>query len=128
MDAQGQLRLRDVIEGFDAHAVIGEGQIADGFAEKDLVADGAGSSHGQNVFGIGLDDHAGDAEIDQRPRFAEFLFHFDLLGISSRRHGVRHVDNGSYAAAHGRGGAGVEIFFVGHARFSELNMAVEQPR
>ena len=64
VNTQRQLRLRDVIKGLHAHTVVGEGEIADRFAEEDLEADGAGGSHRKNVFGISLDNDAGHAEID----------------------------------------------------------------
>ena len=125
VDAQRQLRLRDVVESFDAHAVVGEGQVADGFAEENLVTDGAGGGHGQNIFGVGLHDDAGDAEVDQRFGFAQFFLDLNLLGVRRGRHGIGHVDDGGDAAADRRGGAGVEILFVGHAGFAEVDMAVE---
>ena len=77
----------------------GNGQVADGFTEEDLVTDRAGGGHGQNIFGIGLYDDAGDAEVDQRFGFAELSLDLHLLGVSRRRHRIRHVDDGGNSAA-----------------------------
>ena len=96
--------------------------------KKDLVTDGARGGHGQNVFGVGLHDHAGNAEVDQGFGLAQLLFDLNLLGVCGRGYGIGHVDDGGDATAHSCRGAGVEIFFMGHAGFTEVHMTVEQPR
>src|SRR4029434_2431115 len=128
VNAQGELRVRSVIETLHAHAVVGEGQVADGLAEEDLVADHAGGGDGENIFGVGLHDDAGDAEIHQRLALHEFLLDLDLFRVGGRRNGVRHVDDGRNAAANGRGRTGGEVLFVCHAGLSKVDVAIEEPR
>ena len=104
MNAERQFRLRDIVESFHAHAVIGEGKITDGFAKKNLVTDGAGCSHWENIFGIRLHHDPGDTEVDQRLGFAELLLDLHLFGVGGRRHRVRHIDDRGNAAANRGGG------------------------
>ena len=93
--------------------------------KKDLIADGAGASHGQNVLGVGLDDNASNAEVHQRFRFAELFLDFYLFCVGRGRNRVRHIDNGRDAAAHRCGRPGLKVFLVGHAGFAEMHMAIE---
>src|SRR5262245_31897768 len=44
VDSQRQLGLSDEIEGLHTHPVVGERQVADSFAEKNLKPDSAGAS------------------------------------------------------------------------------------
>ena len=120
--------MGNVIEGFHAHAVVGEGEVADGFAEENFVADGAGGGHGKNILRIGLHDDAGDAEVDQRLGFAETLFDLYLFGVGGWRHRVRHIDDRGDAAANGRRRAGSKIFLMSHARLSKMDVTVEKTR
>ena len=60
--------------------------------------------------------------------FPKLLFDFYLLGICGRRDRIGHVDNAGNAAADSRGGARGEVFFVGHAGLSEVNVAINDAR
>ena len=126
VDSQRQLRLGDVIEGLHAHAIVGEGQVADGFSKEDLEADGAGRGHRQNVVLVWTTTPVTPKSTSD---FAspKLLFDFYLLGICGRRDGIGHVDNAGNAAADSRGGARGEVFFVGHAGFSEVNVPINDP-
>ena len=120
--------MSDIVERLHAHAVVGERQIADRFSEEDFEADGVGRGHGQNIFRVGLHNDAGDAEIDERLCLSQLLFDLYLLGICGRRHRVGHVDDAGNAAADGRGGTRGEVFLVGHAGLSEVNVPVNNSR
>ncbi len=128
MNAQRQLRLRDVIERFHAHAVVGEGQVADRFTEEDFVADHAGGGHRKYIFGVGLHDDARNTEIDQRLGFAEFFLNLYLFRVGRRRHGVRHVHDSCDTATNRCRRTGGEVFLMSHARLSKMDVAIEQSR
>ena len=96
--------------------------------KKILKPDCAGAGHGQNIFRVGLHNHAGNAEVNERLGLSQFLFDFYLLGIRGRRHRIGHVDDAGNTAADGRGGTRGEVFLVGHAGLSEVNVPVNNSR
>ena len=126
MDAQRDPDLVMLEKRPRAHAVVGERQVADRLAEENLVADGAGLRHRQDVVGVGLMHDAEDAEVTQRLGLGDLLLDADLLGILGRRNLVRHVDDRRDAAADCRGRAGCEVFLVGHAGIAEVDVGVDE--
>ena len=55
---------------------------------------------------------------------AQLLLDLDLFGLGCRGNGIRHVDHDGHAAAYRRSRTGGEIFFMRHARLSEMHVAV----
>ena len=127
VDAQRQPGLGDVPEHVLAHAVVREGQVADGLAEEDLVAHRSDPGHGQDLVGVGLHHHAQQREIQQRLLLGQPLLLLHLLGMGHRRDRVGHVHHAGDAPGDGGAGAGAEVFLVGHAGLAEVDVPVDQP-
>ena len=66
VDAQGHSGLGDVGEHDLAHAVIRKRQVADRLPEENLVADGSGLGHRDDVVGVGLMHDTEHGKVAQR--------------------------------------------------------------
>jgi hypothetical protein len=54
VDGKAKARFRDVRENLVAHAVVWIGQVADGLAEEDFIANDASLGHRQHIVCVGL--------------------------------------------------------------------------
>src|SRR5688500_14953686 len=105
MNTERHAGFRDVGKNDLAHAIVWKWQVADRFAEEDLVPNRSLLRHRKNVIGVSLMHDSEHPEIATRFGFCDLPLDVNLLGILGWRELVGHIDDGSNATAYSGSGA-----------------------